>query len=162
MYTELSAEEGRIYLPSIVNLIFKPKNEPNFFVQPWENHALRDCAEFQLGREESAPDQLLFFVTDPELASALREETEELFLFGAYNQITVCQMRARGTVTLLKNYAQTEQLKLRLRAAIEVRIDSKLNKLTRQEARERFEILEEGSLFCFRVNSYAYSFYDRG
>ena len=113
-YRELSAVEGARYLPCIWNLFFQPLTEPDFFVGPWKNLELRDCAEFQ-------GEEVLFFVADEKLVAFLDEAREGVYLFGAYNQITVCQMRARGTVVRGEVGPATEQLRTRLRVALERR-----------------------------------------
>ena len=161
-YTEMSIPEGRRYLPSVWNLFFKPLTDENFFVEPWKNCELRDCAEFRLGNGRNGSHEILFFVTDEKLISFLQETSGEVYLFGAYNPINVCQMRARGTVVREENYPNVEQVKTRLHIAIERRVGAMVSKLNQEEAEERFTILHNGLLFCFRVNVYAYQMYERG
>jgi hypothetical protein len=136
-------------------LFFQPLTEPDFFVEPWKNLELRDCAEFQGG-------EVLFFVADEKLVAFLDAAKEGAYLFGAYNQITVCQMRARGTVLRGEVGSATEQLRNRLRVAIERRVDAEVDKLSGDEARARIAILEHGTPFRFRPTAYAYEVYTRG
>jgi hypothetical protein len=161
-YTDMSVPEGRKFLPKIRNLFFKPLADENFFVEPWSNRELGDCAEFRLGAGKNGSDEVLFFVSDTGLISFLKEAKGELYLFGAYNQINVCQMRARGTVTLEEGHPEIGQVKVRLRSLIEPRVGSMVEKLDKAEAEERYAILNNGLPFCFRVGSYAYHMYDRG
>ena len=156
-YTEMTAEEGRKFLPNVWNLFFKPFTEANFFVEPWENCELADCADFRMDS-----DEVFFFVTDEGLINFLKEVKGELCLFGAYNQINVCQMRARGHVALTEGPPETEQIRKHLRDRIESRVGAPVHRLTEKEAKERCVILENGLLFRFLVSSYAYSMYERG
>lgn len=161
-YEAMSAAEGRKFLPNVWNLFFKPVTEENFFVEPWKNCELGDCAEFRLGNGREGSDEVLFFVTDKELVDFLKKTSGELYLFGAYNQINVCQMRARGTVALEEGHPDVEQFKARLQADIASRVGSMVSKLNQEEAEERYAILNNGLLFCFRVSAYAYQMYERG
>lgn len=110
-YTHLSVAEGRKYLPNVWNIFFKPLTDGNFFVEPWENCELRDCAEFQLGTGKDQLDEIFFFVADEKLISFLKETVGELYLFGAYNQVSVCQMRVRGAVTCEEGHPEAEQMR---------------------------------------------------
>jgi hypothetical protein len=161
-YIEMSPSEGRRFMPKIKNLIFKPLTDENFFVEPWENRELGDCAEFRLSTGRNASDEVLFFVSNSELVSFLKNTKQELYLFGAYNQINVCQMRARGTVTLEEKHPDSESIKARLRTAIESRVGSMIDKLNEEQAEERYSILNSGVLFRFQMSSYAYHQYERG
>ncbi len=161
-YIELTVTEGRKFLPNIRNLFFKSLVEENFFVEPWANRELGDCAEFRLDTGNDRFDEVLFFANDVGLIDFLSTSTGELFLFGAYNQVTVCQMRARGTVTIASSHPEIEQIKMRRRDAIEKRIDAGVRGLDQNEAKERYRLLAEGILFSFRINAYAYRIYDRG
>lgn len=160
-YIELNAAEGRRFLPKVKNLFFKPLVDENFFVEPWDNRELGDCAEWRLSGSRERPDQVLFFVCDKELIEFLKT-TGELYLFGAYNQINVCQMRARGMAALEESQLDRKQITARLRAAIEGRVGHMLDKLDQKEADERYRLLEEGTLFSFRISAYAYRMYERG
>jgi len=160
----MTAAEGRKFMPNVWNLFFKPLTEADFFVEPWENCELRDCADFQLGIGGDQPGEIFFFASDEKLIKFLSETLGELFLFGAYNQVNVCQMRAGGTVALAEGYPETEKIRKRLRDVIQHRAGEapRTRRLDKKEAEERFAILENGQLFRFLVSSYAYSMYERG
>ena len=154
-YTELEAAKGRKSLEHIWNLFFKPLTEPDFFVEPWENCELGDCAAF-------TGDEVWFCTNDAELVAQLEAAKEELYLFGAYNQVNVCQMRARGTVTRVSEDSKTKQIKSRLRAAITRRVGKMVEGLKEDEAQARRAIIDSGAVFCFRATAYAYDTYERG
>ena len=153
----MSAEEGRKFLPNTWSLFFKPFTEADFFVEPWENRELADCADFRMDS-----DEVFFFVTDEGSINFLKEVKGELYLFGAYNQVNVCQMRARGHVALAEGHPETEQIRKNLRDRVESRVGARGHKLDEKEAEERYAILENGLLFRFLCSSYAYSMYERG
>jgi hypothetical protein len=161
-YNNLEASEGVKYLPKVWNLCFKPLAEDNYFVEPWKNQAFRDCAEFRLDISVSPTMEILFFVTDPELLEFLKRESEHLLLYGAYNQITVCQMRAKGFVTREVDHPEKDRIREDLRVRISSRISGSISHLSEKAAEERYAILDKGSFFCFRPEEYAYSIYDRG
>lgn len=161
-YVELSMSEGREFFPKVLNLFPKPLTDDDFYVEPWENRELADCAEFRLGSGTDGSDEVLFFVSDPPMIDFLSKSTGDIYLFGAYNQINVCQMRARGNVTLVESDSDAQQIKARLHAAIEKRVGALFNGLDTQEAAERYALLSEGSLFRFRITTYATHMYERG
>ena len=161
-YTDMSAAEGRKCLPNVWNLFLKPLTEENFSVEPWENRELRDCAEFRLGAGKDPVDEIFFFVADERLISFLKETAGELYLFGAYNQINVCQMRVRGAFTCEEGHPEAEQMRKRLLDAVELRVGAGGHKLDEKKVKERRAILESGLLFRFQISSYAYSLYERG
>lgn len=161
-YIDLTFEEGRRYLPHIQNLFFKPLTEGDFYVEPWRNRELRDCAEVRSGVSEEEPDEVWLFTADPQLIAFFKATTEQLYMFGAYNQINVCQMRARGTVTCEEGHPETDQIKFRLWAGIQARVGTPVSRLSDSDAQERESLLKKGTLFCFRISSYAYETYERG
>ncbi len=154
-YKELPVEKGRKYLPHIWNLFFKPLDEPDFFVEPWRNCELGDCAEFR-------EDEVSFFVLDAELVAFLDGAREGLHLFGAYNQVNVCQMRARGTVSRVDDPAEIARVKKSRRASITKRVGKTVDGLREEEADARRVIIDSGTLFRFSVTSYAHKMYERG
>ena len=161
-YKILTSAKGAKYMSHIQNLIFKPIIEGEFFVEPWENRELADCAEFRLRRPNGFPAGILFFISDQKLADFLLDTLGQLYLFGAYNQVTVCQMRSKGTVTFENSPLEIGATRERLRAKITKRIGAQVNQLSAEEACVRFKILDRGRLFCFYPEEYAYAIYERG
>lgn len=161
-YIDMSISEGRKCLPNIQTLFFRTLKDESYFAEPWKNRKFADCAEFRLGNGRDGSDEVFFFVSDEELTDFLKSASGELYLFGAYNQINVCQMRARGTVVFEDRHSEVDQIKARLRTKIKSRVGSFFNKLDEAEAEDRYAILNNGLLFCFRVEAYAYHAYQRG
>jgi hypothetical protein len=162
MYKELAVVEGTKYMQLVWNFFFAPISEEEFFVQPWGNRELADCAEFQVDQKKGLLVGIMFFVSDKKLKSFLLNTQGDLYLFGAFNQINVCQMRSKGIVTSEESHPKTEAIKKRLRAKILERTKTMISKLSEEEARIRFNILDRGKLFCFHPENYAYATYERG
>ncbi len=162
LYKMLEMSKGPEYMRHVWNLVFKPLEEDAFFVQPHSSGALADCAEFWLNRENDASTGIYFFVNDTTLVDFLRNVGGQLYLYGAYNQVSVCQMRAKGSVTCEVDNPQIASIRERIRTRITNRINVSPNKLSESEARDRFRIIDEGQFFCFRPVEYAYEGYERG
>lgn len=161
-YKTLDTMEGARCLPSIKSIFFKPLEDDSYFVEPWENREMADCADFQLGTGENGAHEVFVFVEDEELISFLKDSDKEIYLYGAYNQITVVQMRALVRVVIEEDHPDVDAIRSRCRSAIEARIDAFVNKLSKEEAAARLRVLDNGTLFCFKVREYAYDFYERG
>lgn len=160
-YRPLNFAKAPDYMPHVWNFIFKPLSEHNYFVESWTNRTLADCAEFYLFSTHKPASKIYFFAADPTLQAFLRSTKGPLFLFGAYNQVVVCQIRAKGTVTCEANHQDYTGIKERIRTRITEKIDVLRNGITKEEAEHRFSNLEQGSLFCFHPKEYAYSGYRR-
>lgn len=161
-YKVLSIPEGVKFIQYVCNLIFKPINEEGFFVEPWENRELADCVEFRLDQANGLPTEILFFVDDEKLIHFLLNTKGQIYLFGAYNQVEVCQMRVKGTVTLEEDRPDIRIIRERLRAKISNKIIKNTNEFSEKEVLDRFKILDHGKLFCFHPEEYAYDWYERG
>jgi hypothetical protein len=162
-YKELTLVDGTKFIPKVWNFFFKPTADENFFVEPWDNRELADCAEFRFDQMTGLLTEIFFFVSDEELIHFLLcTRGQPLYLFGAYNQLCVCQMRSLGIVTNEDSHSETFAIKERLHAKILKRITVTVNKLDREEAQVRLALLENGRLFSFRPVNYAYAVYERG
>ena len=159
-YKKLTRREGPQYLSNIWNLFFKPLTEENFFAEPWENRPLRDCSLFRLTPE--GQQELVFCTADPALVEFL-SASSGVFLYGAYNQVTVCQMRSKGTIQLVEGSDANEA-----KEAVRNRLQGESNNdeldfpLTESEVQERIRIVGEGVVFRFLPRQYAYKLYERG
>ena len=161
-YKELKFADGTEFIQHVQNFFFKPIGEEEFFVEPWENRELADCAEFRFSQTTGLLTEILFFVCDEELVRFLLCTREQLYLFGAYNQVDVCQMRSLGIVTSEESHPEAYALRERLRAKILKKIIAPAIRLNEEEAQVRFDLLEKGKLFSFHPVNYAYAMYERG
>lgn len=161
-YHDMTEDQGREFLPKIENIFLKPLKEDWFFVEPWNNRELRDCAEFRLGPGREGPDEVLLFVSEAATVSFLAETTGDLYLYGAYGQISVCQMRALGTVRSAHAHPERDWIRTRLLGGIRERVRSCIDRLTPEDVALREQILESGTLFSFHIKRCAYHVYDRG
>ena len=161
-YQKLDTSVGPRYLRHIWNMHFKPIGDSAHFVQAGKNHELADCAEFQLGCGRGGSDEIYFFVADPALAEFLKHTSGSLYLYGAYNQINVVQMRVLGSVTLETDNPEAASIRERSWVRITERVGVNVHKLTEREAEERYRLIANGQMFCFRCQEYAYETYERG
>jgi len=163
-YEKLTASDGAVYLQNVWNLLFKPLTEASFFIEPWHSGVPNDCVAFRLNPTKNAVSKIYFCVSNHETLDFLKRTRGEIYLYGAYNQIIVCQMRARGSVDCEEKNPEAEKIKecLRAQARRKATKNSVVDKLSREELAERLKILDEGELFCFRPKSYAYATYERG
>ncbi|MDP2665059.1 MAG: hypothetical protein Q8P23_00180 [bacterium] len=141
---------------------FKPIDDSSYFVQTGGNQELADCAEFQLGCGRDGSDEIYFFVENPLLVDFLKRTSDRLYLYGAYNQINVCQMRVLGSVTSETDNPETAGIRERSRSRITERVGVMVHKLTEREAEDRYRLIDNGHMFCFRCQEYAYETYERG
>lgn len=160
-YKKLEVSEAVKFVPYIWSLHFKSLEKDDYFVEPWSNNAFADCVEFRLSLVEDKPSEIYFFVTDTELVNFLTN-TSKLYLYGAYGQVTVCQIQVKGCVTLEVDNSKDEDIRRCSRDRITARINATVHGISEDEAKERFKIIEKGQLFCFHPEEYAYSTYGRG
>ncbi|MFZ2886708.1 MAG: hypothetical protein WA021_02695 [Minisyncoccia bacterium] len=110
--------------------------------------------------------KVLICVSDLETLRLIGNTPKELYLYGAFNQVNVCQMRARGTITGPLHRHDPEAIDCR--TAMHARfVDRKpprwrTKRLDDAEAQERFAILETGQFYVFVPAAFAYSMYERG
>lgn len=161
-YQKLEKSEGPRYLKHIWNMHFKPIDDSAYFVQTGGNQEIADCAEFQFGCGRDGSDEIYFFVENPSLDDFLKRTSGKLYLYGAYNQINVCQMRVLGSVTLETDNPEAASIRERSRDRIAERVGSIVHKMTERETEERYRLIANGQMFCFRCQEYAYETYERG
>lgn len=163
-YSMLGREAGESYLRHIRNMVFRPRSDETFFVEPWEHRDRRDCALFR-NQEKEGTLEIVFATTDVELIALLDGAPTELHLYGAYNQITVCQMRALGWVL---PHPPTGIDTERLRELILSKLvgtskdDPPQERLYAGDIEDRVGVVRTGRIFTFVPHSYAYAVYERG
>lgn len=155
-----------VCFPNIQNIFFKPLSEPDYFVEPWENREVRDCSIFRRTTTDGSEKLELFFCTGgPKLLESLQNGENEMFLYGAYNQVTVCQMRVKGVVKPVHNHRDRMDIRRLLGLKIHGgQTDDPLkdNDLNEDELRARLLTLAVCDLFHFEPQEYAWSSYERG
>jgi hypothetical protein len=162
-YKELSVAVGEIYLPNIWNIFVKQPEETEYFVEIWENKALRECCQIQHGADVTFC--LVFCGHIPEAEALLSGRREaKAMLYGAYNQIDVCQMRASGTISHVYDPDEIVDIKDRLRRQVHQRrkSDGSTAPMNDEEVAERLKIIASQPMYRFVPESYAYAGYERG
>jgi hypothetical protein len=97
-YESLNYTDGAYYLLKIESVFFKPLQEDSFFVEPWDNHELRKSATFRSSSKSKGGGLEIVFDTDDQEVTRLLSGSQEVYLYGAYNYVAVCQMRAKCSV----------------------------------------------------------------
>ena len=160
-YNHIGFAEATCLMQNVWNFCFKPLTEDNFFVEPWKNQELSDCAEFQPAQTEAESSKIFFFA-GPELLILLTDTPESKYLYGAYNQITVCQMQACGSTTVATNHPEASAIEKRIRRRIVKRQNRRGGRLSAEEAAIRHVMLNTGTLLCFKPEAYGQAGYTRG
>ena len=161
-YTDLDAATGLAFLPKVWNLVIKPATSDAFFPEPWENQHVRDCAVFA----QHGTDLEVLFCGEPSAVEPLLDGAiaKWAWLYGAYNQIQVCQMRAEG---YLSRVVLPERILWAKRALLEqVRSKRKANgdtrPMTEPETLRRVTMIARHPVYRFAPMKYACAVYNRG
>ena len=163
-YTKLPRETGESYLRHVRNLEFKTQEDADYFVEPWKHVARRDCSVFRRILQEDTLELELVFATDEaDLIEMFVHRPTEPYLYGAYNQIVVCQMRALGWVLPMEEPAIEAARQLLLsKLTGHARNDPLKEPLDRIVLEQRIAMVRTGRIFTFVPHSYAYATYERG
>src|SRR3989344_2048547 len=119
-YTTLTPEDGEYYLPKVWNIAFISLTDENHFPEFWHDQLLRECSLF----EDAGSGKMKLFVCGEQssIKDLLGDKMKaEVFLFGAYNQVNVCQMRARGVISRVSSTAESERVRGLLRSQVRCR-----------------------------------------
>jgi hypothetical protein len=165
---QLSAKEGKKYLSKIWTIFFY--KDENFFANPFDFRQLRQRCFFDKSGTISEDFLVYFHLSDKELKDFpdLMPLPEKIYLYGAYNQITVCQMRSAGNIREM-----TESEKNKFVQLMEKRLsghdigDSFMKTVPKQkmlnhEILQVIELMKFGKFYCFVPLDYAYDVYERG
>lgn len=95
-YESIDQKQGREMAPYIKTVYFT--KDPDFFITPWGDRNLRSRCNFQV---DHTIDLLL---TEEEVKSILGDstQTDDFFLYGAFNEIYVNQVKISGSLSVLK------------------------------------------------------------
>lgn len=166
-YKNISKEEGKLYLPKIWNIDLTQEND--LFITPFGNLERRYRTMF---KEENRELVAYFHLNKEELNenSDLSAMPETIYMFGAYNQINVCQMRSYGKIREMTEEEKNEFVKIikgRFDGEKQTDPDSNYcrnsNGLDNKEKRAGLAAINsEGKFFRFDPISYGYHTYERG
>ncbi len=155
-YKKLDLDKNFEYLKSIKNLFFKPPYNKNFFVEPWNNKLPRVRSKFNEGR--------LFFCTgDKSLMEMFVDNRGHIHLYGAYNYMTVVQIKAYGTVEPAKSVSEIAKAREVMQLNLEgFDLVSLLHAKEGYDLDEEKRIIDTGKMFIFTPKSLFYKYYERG
>ena len=172
-YQSLTPFQGWRFIKKIWTIVVT--HNTDYFVQPFSGRSRRLRCIFQEGGIDSEPDIFIHFTEaeestfrgnfDPEVD--LKHGYHEIYLYGAYNQINVCQMKV---LCLVREFEpESEESGRIIRQMI-----SNLEKVTEEnftltppgEAKEQaLKLLKadkSGKIFSLRPVHYEYDEYQRG
>lgn len=159
-YKALDMHDGQKYFSCIWNLFLQPLSNDNYFVEPWANVALRECATFEMGGGHLS---MILCLSEESVLEHFAITPTEIYIYGAYNQIQVCQMRARGDVSIELPFAESKQHRATLLAALEQKmLASDIGRPSLKEMREALALAKGGRFFRFTPTKYALAGYERG
>ncbi len=160
-YEKISHKEGIEFFPKVWT-IFLSKN-PKLWANPFENRKLRPRCIFEKSNGISNKMTVYLHLTDEEIISeGIESITEEIFLYGAYNQVQVYQMKGIGKIREMTGEEKKKFVKLvkdRLKGEnIGDRVDLSMSKNNDMIPK----IMTSGKFFCFEPTDYEYNMYERG
>ncbi len=137
----------------------------DFWTDPWTNRDLRQRCIIERVEKKLI---VYFHLTKEELEKEFGESElpahNRIYFHGAYNQVTVCQIKSLGRVRIMADIEKTRFLHL-----ITERLKNKsrqVDKLTfatnRAEAEQIKETLKSGYFFCYQPTQFWYVQYERG
>lgn len=168
-YKEMNLEDGMRYMAYIRTLVWLQRDD--FFVEPFTCMENRLCSFFEKTRKLLADELIIYFHAMDDDSREIND-TANIYLYGAYNYITVCQMRSYGRLVkiddkgrerfnnIILNTLNDEGVSGRMDDMIKDLITLHDNKTAlASHVKKR---LESGSVFKFTPLSYAYNTYERG
>ena len=160
---KLKDKDGIKMLPLIWN-IFLSKDE-DFFMDPFSLRPLRHRCYFR--RPKKAKEELIvyFHLSDEEKMTFgdLSPLPETINLYGAFNQLTVYQIKSFGNIRLMTKSEKTKFVKrVQERLAGKNVGDRLLLKPSPEEKAEALQKIQAGEFYCFKPLSYQFHVYERG
>jgi len=164
---QLSVEKGKKYLSKIWTMFFY--KDENFFPNPFSFRQLRQRCFFNKQGKISDDFLIYFHLTNDESKEFdLKPLPDKIYMYGAYNQVTVCQMRSLGEIREMTN-----EEKNKFKELIEKRLEGKnigdsfmetipKSKISDLERTQIITLMQLGNFYCFKPLDYAYHVYERG
>ena len=162
MYEEMTKEEGLVLLPKILT-VFVSK-DPELWANPFQNLEERHHCFFE--KSESGMIAYFYLTLKKYKIYFLEslKNSEKFYLSGAFNYMEVCQVRAFGEVSEIVGDKKNQMIDLmNKRLKGEETNDPISYSLSRDEKRDYLiPSSEEGIMYSFKPESYAYHTYERG
>lgn len=163
MYKTLTKSEGARFFQKSLTIILS--NKENSFPNPFVPRELRYRCLFKNGSCSNLVAYL--YLKDKEIATfkCLNPLPDKIYLYGAYNQINVCQMQALGNIKEIGGDKKNEIISFltkRFNGEF-IECDNFFPKLDQDDKNEGLKSLSlSGKLYYFEPISFAYDEYERG
>jgi hypothetical protein len=162
----LSKTEGIKILPKIWTIFLSQKSD--LWAEPFSNRKLRFRCFFEKSNGLAKRLTVYFHLSEKELANEeeILESSDTIYLYGAFNQVTVCQVRSFGNIRMMTEEEKTNFVTLMKKRFSRKKSKSDTDKLplamSFQELREALLLLKSGKFYCFEPLDYAYHVYEWG
>lgn len=159
MIKELSKSDGMKMLPCIWNLYVT--NSSNGFIDPFSLRSLRHRCFFE--KSNGIINNLLVFFHLTAEEEAAMTLSPNVYLYGAFNQVDVNQMRSCGRLRKLDRFERDRFIEKITNRLDGKKIGDKLSPVIgRADKQEVLQLLQSGNCYCFEPLKYAYQTYARG
>lgn len=156
---ELTKKEGIKNLPLIWTMFLSQSED--LFAEPFSNRKLRYRCIFEKTNGIAENLKVYFHLSENE--ELLLPIPESVYLYGAFNQITVCQMRSFGNAREMVEEEKRNFIKLIKKRLAGKKLSDKLPlAMSYEESQEALLLIQSGKFYCFEPLEYAYDTYERG
>jgi hypothetical protein len=162
----LSKKEG-IKTLSKIWTVFISQDE-NLWADPFSNRKLRHRCFFEKTNGIAERLSVYFHLGNNENPRYLSEYPDPInpapiYFYGAFGQITVCQVRSSGTVRGMTEEEKTNFINLMKERFAGKKIGDNLPiAMKPNEIKEALQLLRSGKFYCFNPVEYSYQIYERG
>ncbi len=159
---EKLTEKKAIKMFPYIWTIFLFKND-DFFAEPFSLRPLRYRCYFEKSKGITEKLTIYFHLSEEEKFNDLSPLPESIYFYGAFNQMTVYQMKSLGNIRIMTKGERTKFIKLITDRLNGKNIGDKLPlKPSTEEKEEALLKLQTGEFYCFNPLNYGYSTYERG
>lgn len=158
---KMDNNEGMLCLPKIWTIILA--EDKDLFVGPFTGRKQRYRCYFKKIKSPVERLVVYFHLGAEEESEDPSPLPESIYLYGAYNQMTVCQMRSSGKIRKMKARERREFMTVMRKRFASPEKDESLNlQPSADEKRDALRLLKSGTFYRFDPVDYAFDTYDRG
>jgi len=158
---KLTEKQGIKMFPYVWTIFLFKRND--LFAEPFSFRSLRFRCYFEKSKGIAEKLMIYFHLTENEKFNDLSPLPKSIYFYGAFNQMTVYQMRSWGNIRIITKGEKTKFIKLITDRLNGKSIGDKLPlKPSREEKEEALLKLQTGEFYCFEPLNYEYNTYERG
>jgi hypothetical protein len=158
---KLTKTQGIKMFPHIWTIfLFK---DDDFFAEPFSGRSLRHRCYFEKSKGINERLTVYFHLSEDERFDDLVPLPESIYFYGAFNEVTVYQIRSLGNIRKMTKRERTKFIKIITDRLNGKNVGDKLwIKPTDREIEKALSKLTSGEFYCFEPLEYAYHIYERG